>query len=58
MSDDYLVMSRVMNREWHKWARENVWGKNHTGLAEIAIANAFTRAFMKGFYLKFTKGEE
>lgn len=58
MADDYLVMHRVMEREWDKFCRENVWGKGFIGHAEIAIKKAFTEAFMKGFYLKLTKGDE
>jgi hypothetical protein len=58
MSDDYLVMARVMAREWDIWKKENVWGKGYTGLAEIAIAKAYKDAFMAGFYLKFTKADE
>ena len=58
MSKDYLVMARVMEREWKAYKVENVWGKGYTGFAEIAIQNAFKEAFMKGFYLKLTKGDE
>jgi len=58
MADDYLVMNRVMEREWAKYLRENVWGKGYSGATEIAIHQSFTKAFMAGFYLKFTKDEE
>jgi hypothetical protein len=58
MADDYLMMARVMDREWKEYQRENVWGKGYTGATEIAIHQAFVKAFMAGFYLKFTKDEE
>ena len=58
MSDDYLVMARVMAREWDIWKKENVWGKGFTGHAEIALHKAYQDAFMAGFYLKFTKADE
>jgi hypothetical protein len=58
MADDYLVMARVLKREWDEWQRENVWGKGYTGLVEIALRKAFEEAFMKGFYLKLTKADE
>ena len=58
MSDDYLVMARVLDREWKAYKVQNVWGKSYTGFTEIAIKKAFTEAFMKGFYLKLTKGDE
>ena len=58
MSDDYLVMARVMGREWRKYQTENVWGKGYTGLTEIALKRTYEQAFMAGFYLKFTKEDE
>ena len=58
MSDDYLVMHRVMGREWAKYQRENVWGKGYTGHTEIALKRTYEQAFMAGFYLKFTKADE
>jgi hypothetical protein len=58
MADDYLTMHRVMGREWAKYQRENVWGKGYTGHMEIALKRTYEQAFMAGFYLKLTKGEE
>ena len=58
MADDYLVMHRVMMREWEKYQKENVWGKGYTGHTEIALKRAYEQAFMAGFYLKFTKEDE
>ena len=58
MSDDYLVMARVMERGWKAWEKENVWGASLTGMAELAVQKAYKDAFMAGFYLKFTKGDE
>ena len=58
MAEDYLVMSRVMDREWKEYQKENVWGKSYTGHTELAIKKAFEDAFMAGFYLKLTKGDE
>lgn len=60
MSDtsDYLVMHRVMEREWKAYLKENVWGKGYTGFTEIAIQDAFKKAFMSGFFLKLTKADE
>ena len=58
MSDDYLVMHRVMMREWKAWEKANVWGASLTGMAELVVQKAYKEAFMAGFYLKFTKGEE
>ena len=58
MADDYLVMHRVMMREWKAWEKENVWGAGLTGIAELAVQKAYKDGFMAGFYLKFTKEDE
>lgn len=57
-TSDYLVMHRVMDREWKAYEKENVWGKGFTGFTEIAIHDAYKKAFMSGFFLKLTKGDE
>lgn len=57
MADDYLVMARVMEREWQSWYRKNLLGTSPTGLEIINLKKAYEDAFMGGFYLKFTKGE-
>jgi hypothetical protein len=56
-TDNYLTMSRIENRKWNQYEKEEVWGKGHTGLAEIAIKKAFHTGFMEGFCFRFT-GEE
>ena len=58
MSADYLVMHRVMEREWKNYLKDHVWGKGYTGFTEIAIQEAWKKAFMAGFYLKLTKEDE
>ena len=58
MADDYLMMSRVMEREWKSYLKDHVWGKGYTGHTEIALKRAYEQAFMAGFYLKLTKGEQ
>ena len=58
MSKDYLVMARVLDREWKAYEKEHIWGKGYTGFTEVAIKTAFKEAFIKGFYLKLTKGDE
>jgi hypothetical protein len=58
MSDDYLVMHRVMEREWQSWYKENVLRTNPTGIELLKLKRAYNDAFMAGFLLKFTKGEE
>lgn len=52
-SSDYLTMARIMNEEWDKYQRKEVWGKSHTGFQEIAIKNAFQAGFMAGFEGKY-----
>lgn len=58
MADDYLVMARVMEREWLEYQRGKVWGTGRTGLEEIYLKDAYQAGFMAGFYLKFTKADE
>lgn len=57
MSDDYLVMARVMKREMDKWTRENI-SNQATGMEIIKAKDAYQAGFMAGFYLKFTKADE
>ena len=57
MADDYLVMHRVMMREWEKWAKEHI-SPNDIGHTLIRANDAYKDGFMAGFLLKFTKGED
>lgn len=57
MADDYLMMARVLDREWDKWAYKNL-DPLDTGITMLRAKRAFTDAFMAGFYLKLTKAEE
>ena len=57
MSDDYLVMHRVMMREWEKWAKEHI-SPNDIGHTLIRANDAYKDGFMAGFLLKFTKADE
>ena len=57
MADDYLVMARVMAREWDKWREEHI-SPDDIGMTILKSKDAFRDAFMKGFYLKLTKGDE
>ena len=59
MADDYLMMSRVMERELKEFIqkRDSEW-RNMTGMEQIITKSSFKSGFMAGFYLKFTKGEE
>lgn len=57
MSDDYLVMARVLAREWDKWREENM-RPDDIGHTILRAKDAYKDAFMKGFYLKLTKGDE
>ena len=59
IADDYLVMARVLDREFEKWVSEHnhAW-RDLTGLAQLYVERAYTDAFMAGFYLKFTKEDE
>ena len=58
MADDYLVMARVMEREWQSWYRKNILRTNPTGIELLNLKRAYQEAFMAGFYLKFTKEDE
>lgn len=57
MSDDYLVMARVLAREWDKWSESNLYATD-TGNTILKAKDAYRDAFMAGFYLKLTKGDE
>ena len=57
MADDYLVMARVMKREWEKWAKEHL-RPDDIGHTLIRANDAYKDGFMAGFYLKFTKEDE
>jgi len=57
MADDYLVMHRVMMREWEKWEKEHIHASD-IGHTIIRAEQAYKDGFMAGFLLKFTKGEE
>ena len=50
---DYLTMARIMNEEWDKFVKTEVWGKGYTGFTEAAIKNAFQAGFMAGFEGKY-----
>jgi hypothetical protein len=58
MADDYLVMARVMSREWAEYQKKSVWGYNLTGMDNIKAKDAYQAGFMAGFLLKLTKGDE
>jgi hypothetical protein len=53
MSDNYLTMARIMKAEWEKYQKTKVWGENFTGMAELAIKDAYQSGFMKGFEGKY-----
>ena len=58
MSDDYLMMSRVMERELEKWKKEQKTFNSWTGIEQLYAETAYQDGFMAGFYLKFTKADE
>lgn len=57
MADDYLVMARVLEREWNKWREEHIYADD-IGHTILRAKDAYRDAFMKGFYLKLTKADE
>lgn len=50
---DYLTMARIMNEEWGKFVKKEMWGRSYTGFTEAAIKNAFQAGFMAGFEGKY-----
>jgi len=54
MSDDYLTMARIMEKELQNWIKHegNRWHAM-TGMEQLTAKTAFTSGFMKGFEGKF-----
>ena len=59
MSDDYLTMARIMEKELQKWIKHegNRWHAM-TGMEQLTAKTAFTSGFMAGFSGKYFNTEE
>ena len=58
MSDNYLTMARIMEKEWVKYRNAHKSYSTFTAMEQIQEKSAFQAGFMAGFSGKYFNTEE